>query len=398
MPNSIHTARWIHELEDTEWDIHLFPSTVQMIHPEIKNVTIHGLDYRQKYANKNVLFIDAVTYFLSFVYMVKYLILRSLRDYFPSLPIINKETHQVQRLIQVIKKTKPDIIHTLEMQQAGYLTLKAKEIMGGSFPLWIYTPWGSDIYLFGRLPDHREKIENVLASCDYYGPKSERDIKLAKKFGFKGEFLPKIPGNGGLDTANLRLYWQPGRCSERKVILVKGIQGVMNRGLVALHAIELCSEVLENYSILVYSVSTDEVKIKIQLISHDLGISINMLSSQSHTEMLKLYGQTKISIGLSISDGVPNSLLESMVMGVFPIESNTSCANEWITHGETGFIVPPEDPRCVAEAIRLAIKDDNLINHSGEKNFQIAQKRIDKSVINPQIISLYDKVIRGKIN
>jgi len=280
------------------------------------------------------------------------------------------------------------------MQHSGYLTLKAKEIMGNSFPTWIYTPWGSDIYLFGRLPDHREKIETVLASCDYYAPKSDRDITLAKKFGFNGEFLPVLPGNGGLDTAKLKSCWLPGRCSDRKIILVKGYQGVMNRALVALHAIELCTDLLMDYSIFVYSASTDDVKIKTMLISQDFGISIKILPPQSHEEMLSLYGQARISISLSISDGVPNSLLESMVMGAFPIESNTSCANEWITHGETGFIVPPEDPVSVAEVIRLAIKDDNLINHSAEKNFQIAQKRIDRSVINPQIISLYDKIIK----
>jgi hypothetical protein len=268
--------------------------------------------------------------------------------------------------------------------------------MGDSFPSWIYTPWGSDIYLFGRLPDHRDKIKKVLAASDYFSPKSERDIRLAKKFDFKGEFLPVLPGNGGMDTKKLRSCWQSGRCSDRKLIMVKGYQGVMNRALVALHAIEICSDILNDYSILVHSAVTEDVKIKTQLISHDLGIPITVLPIKSHEEILKIYGQARISISLSISDGVPNSLLESMVMGTFPIESNTSCANEWITHGETGFIVPPEDPEPVARAIRKAIQDNSLINQSAEINYRIAQKRFDNSVINPQIIALYNEVYKNK--
>jgi glycosyltransferase involved in cell wall biosynthesis len=112
--------------------------------------------------------------------------------------------------------------------------------------------------------------------------------------------------------------------------------------------------------------------------------------------MLNIYGQARISISLNISDGVPNSLLESMVMGAFPIESNTSCADEWIVNGETGFIIPPEDPERVAEAIRLAVTNDDLINRSAEVNYRIAQKRIDNSVINPQIIALYSEVYKKR--
>jgi len=393
MSNSIHTARWIHELEELGWDIHLFPSWVQEIHPAIKDVTVHGFDFRPENINESVRFAGAVPLSLPHISNRANIILKMFRNY-SSLSRNTEKTDQEQSLIRVIKKIKPDIIHTLEMQHAGYLALKAKEIMGDSFPPWIYTPWGSDIYLFGRLTSHREKIKKMLAACDYFGPKSKRDIRLAKEFGFKGEFLPVLPGNGGLDTTKLRSCWQPGRCSDRKVILVKGYQGVMNRALVALHAIEMCSDILKDYSILIYSAVTEDVKIKTQLISHDLGIPITILSPKSHEEMLNLYGQARISIGLSISDGVPNSLLESMVMGTFPIESNTSCANEWITHGETGFIVPPEDPERVAEAIRNAVTNDNLINQSAEVNFRIAQKRIDNSVINPQIIALYTEVYK----
>ena len=41
MPNSIHTARWISQLRDCGWDLHLYPGYFAQLHPEIKNVTYH---------------------------------------------------------------------------------------------------------------------------------------------------------------------------------------------------------------------------------------------------------------------------------------------------------------------------------------------------------------------
>ncbi len=278
------------------------------------------------------------------------------------------------------------------MQHAGYLTLKAKELIGDRFPPWMYTPWGSDIFLFGRLPNHVDRIKNVLYSCDYYCPKSNRDIKRAKKFGFKGEILDIFPGNGGYDTCALRSWWES-KPSKRRIILLKGYQGWSGRSLFGLRALELCAKDIQQYTVLIHSASS-ELIIKAELMSLELGISIKILPHISHNELLRFFGQARVSIGLSISDGVPNSLLESMVMGAFPIESITSCADEWINHGETGLIVPPEDPEIIAKAIRTVLNQDQLIDDAAEKNFQIICNRMEKSVINPKISSLYKDIFK----
>jgi glycosyltransferase involved in cell wall biosynthesis len=389
MLESVHTARWLNEIKDMGWDIHLYPSTIWKVHPSIKNVTIHGIPLRSENSDKSLTFDrsipfiwktpDKINTFIQLLY-------GNLHDN------LRYEKYRTNQLVKVIKRIKPDLIHTLEMQHAGYLTLGAKKIIGESFPPWIYTPWGNDIYFFGRLPEHAIKIKEVLNACNYYLPKSERDIALAKKFGFKGEFLTKLPGNGGFDTIKLKERWQPGKCSDRKIIMVKGYQGTMNRALVALRAIELCSDVLQDYTILLYSATNEEVKIKSELIFNETELDIKVIPAQSHENMLNLYGKARISISVNLSDGVSNSLLESMVMGAFPIESNTSCANEWITHQKTGCIISPEDPTDIVNSIKFALEHDDIINQSAEINFQSAHAMLDKSIINPKIMSLYANI------
>jgi glycosyltransferase involved in cell wall biosynthesis len=389
MTESIHTARWINELRDTGWDIHIFPSARWNVHPELQNVTVHGFRFIPEGNYNNIRFSGAVPIILPDS-------LNKINSLFQQ-ALEKTGEYRINQLKKVIKKVKPDIIHTLEMQHAGYLTLNAK-IHTNSFPPWIYTPWGNDIYFFGRLPKHKSYIKDVLSSCNYYIPKSDRDIKLAKEFGFKGEILTKLPGNGGININKYKSYWQSGKCSDRNIIMVKGYQGPMNRALVALRALELCSDILENYSILVYSATTEEVKNKIDLLKNDTKLSISIINEKSHAEMLKLYGAAKMSISANITDGVSNSLLESMVMGTFPIESNTSCANEWITHEQTGCIISPEDPESIANAIKFAIENNTIIDRSAEINFQIAEKTIDTSIINPKIIKLYTDIFNKNFN
>ena len=113
----------------------------------------------------------------------------------------------------------------------------------------------------------------------------------------------------------------------------------------------------------------------------------------SHEDILKLFGQARIYLGLNISDGISTSLLESMAMGAFPIQSNTSCANEWITDGKSGFIVPPEDPDIIALALRQAIMDDNLVDTAASINEETAKKNLDFWIIREKVIELYTKLV-----
>ena len=303
MTESVHTARWLNELQELNWDVHLFPSQGWGIHPAIKNVTVHGIDIRPEKINKNIRFAGAIPFAVPHISDRGNIVLQRLRDHFASSQT-NEGGYRVRQLIKVIKKIKPGIVHTLEMQHAGYLALQARRLwdlhsLRGSLR------HGVAIFIFlGVFRIYRGKIEKVLAFCDYYGPKSERDIRLANEFGFKGKVLPVLPGNGGLDTAKLRSYWQTGRCSDKKIILVKGYQGVMNRALVTLHAIQLRGDVLKDFSIVIY-LGVEDVKINVASTSHDLGISITWTSYLPHEELLKIYGKARISIGLSISDGSP---------------------------------------------------------------------------------------------
>jgi glycosyltransferase involved in cell wall biosynthesis len=286
---------------------------------------------------------------------------------------------------------RPDIVQSLEIQHAGYLTLAARERLGSKFPPWVVTSWGSDVYLFSRLAKHTERVKKVLSACSYYSCECERDIHLARELGLKGKVLPVVPNGGGFDLKRVAEFRQPGPSSSRRLILLKGYQGWAGRALVGLRAIQLCAEKLHGYRVAVFSAGED-VEIAAELVSQSTGIPIEVVPHCSHEDTLRLFGSARVYLGLSISDAISTSMLEAIVMGAFPIQSCTACADEWLEDGRTGLIVPPEDDRAVAAAILRAVSDDALVDRAAERNARLANERLDHSVIQPQVIAMYEQI------
>ena len=158
-----------------------------------------------------------------------------------------------------------------------------------------------------------------------------------------------------------------------------------------MQALRMCAEVLDGYEVGIYA-AFPEVRIAAELFQQDTNVPVRIIPAVSHEEMLRYYGRARIYIGLSISDAISTSLLEAMVMGAFPIQSCTACAEEWIEDGKSGLIVPPEDPHQIADAIRRAISDDALVNRAAEINGRVVKERLEYSMIQPQVVKMYQDI------
>jgi len=298
-----------------------------------------------------------------------------------------------RQLARAIRKVRPDIVHSLEIQHAGYLVHSACLQLGNAFPTWIVSNWGSDTYIFGRTREHRDRLRQVFAACDYYTAECERDIDPARRLGFRGTVLPVLPAAGGLDIESLQRFRLPGPVSARRVIAVRGYHGWAGRSLVALRAIERAADVLRNYRIAVYR-ATVEVPLAVELMVDRTKLDVQIVPFGPHENIWRLFGSARALVALSIGDGISTSMLEAITMGAFPIQSNTSCGNEWLVDGNTGIFVEPEDPDDVEEAIRRVVADDELVDSAAAANFETVLQRLDIDVIRPRVIEMYERVAK----
>ncbi|MCF7854707.1 MAG: glycosyltransferase family 4 protein [Candidatus Pacebacteria bacterium] len=386
MTESVHAARWMRQTAALGFERHVFPSAGLGLHPDLSDVTVHYLlaapqPERGLQCQPQLWPLSAGGWRAN-RWRRDRLLAREYRD----------TKLRARQLAHTISRLDPDLIHTLETQHAGYLALEAREQLGSQFPPWLHTPWGSDLYLFGRLQSHEPRIRKMLSLVDAYQPKSNRDAKLARDYGFQGKIFAAIPGNGGFDVSAFGTLCSPVPPSQRKLIHLKGYQGWAGRALFALRALYDIRSELTGFRIRVTS-ATNEIVIAVELLRREHGLDIEVVPSVSHEEIMKLHGSARVSLGASISDGVPNSMLEAMAMGAFPIESRGSCADEWFVDGCTGLIVDPEDTAGIGAALVRALRDDQLVDGAAAANRHVIEERLNLQVIDRLARDMYGSML-----
>lgn len=393
MTNSIHTVRNLSQISDQGWDIHLFPSIPSRVRLyDFLNIKVHWdrssvkMDAPLSTMDKLIRKISPNIYkkwygFKGFLGALSFFIEK------------HDPEHEIRRLVRLIKLFKPDIIHSMEFQSGGYLVSEAKKRFQGKFPIWVATNWGSDIYFYGQLQEHQLKIKEILQECDYYASECNRDVCLAKGLGLKGQPLPVLPNGGGYKLEKF-IDWRQTPPSQRKTILLKGYQNIFGRALVGVKALELCADALKGYKVVIYSVEgSPPVAAAAEIFSKKTKIPVKIIPDRtSHKELMKIRGEARLHIGLSASDAISTSFLECLIMGCFPIQSDTSCSNEWAEHGKGAFFVPAEEPCEIAKFIRQALKDDKLVDDAAEINWQTAQARLPYNLLKMRTIAFYKAI------
>jgi len=390
MPGAVHTGRWIEQIIDSGWNVHIFspsPECDLTIHDSIPNEARLHLVVKQRRSRIKQTGIP-------------YPFKKGDRFRLATTKLFEKLTSRAERLAALIMEIKPDIVHSLQMQGPSYLTLRAKEIIesrGKKFPKWIYSSWGSDIYLFSSDKEHAEKIRNVLRATDFLISDCQRDVDLAREYCFKGELLGIYPTGGGFEVEKQQRLTS-GPTGSRKIIAVKGIMRSENvgRATVALDALDQCARELEGYHVVVYSAESEALKKALSLKERGR-IDLTIFPQSTHDEFVKLLGNTRISIGLNISDGTPNTMLESMMMGAFPIQSDTVSTREWIEHGVNGLLVSPDDPNDLADAIREVINDTEKLERAAKINQALIRERLEREKVRDEVVGIYRSVLEETV-
>ena len=299
------------------------------------------------------------------------------------------ETTVDEQLEKIINEIKPDVIHSFEMQSGSYPLLKTML----KYPNlnWVYSCWGNDLFYYQKINKHRKKIEKVLERINFLHTDCLRDYEIAKKLNFKGEYLGVIPGGGGFKLAEFEKLKSP--LEHRNIILVKGYEHKFGRALNVLKALELVLDQLSQYKIIVFGAHKKVIN---YVNENKLPFKVYDRDELSHAKMISLMGESKIYIGNSISDGMPNTLLEAIVMDVFPIQSNPGGVSaEIIDNEQNGLLIDnPSDIDEIKTQVLKAIEFDKegKFIESIEINKRIVNQRLDYITNQQKIVALYQKI------
>lgn len=369
---SLHTVRWIENLSEAGHDLYWFdvlgkgklPTTIPI--QQITDWTKRKLPYIKGeyfFRKKVPRLFDKIQPFL--------------------------ELTANQKLEQLLHEIQPDVVHSFEMQSCSYLILETMQ----KYPniKWMYSCWGSDLFYYQNQTKHQAKIKAVLKRINYLHTDCERDLHIAKELGFTGKHFEVIPGGGGYHLEQFSPSIQA--VSERKIILVKGYQHHVGRGLIVVKALQCIQSTIQKlgFEVVVFGAHPtviDYVK------ENKLPYKVFDRNGLKHMELLQIMGKAALYVGNSLSDGMPNTLLEALSMGAFPIQSNPgNVTSEIITHGENGFLIDnPNDDISISDLVLKVLHQPVRLQKAFESNQKIAKNRLDYSINQQKILALYQKI------
>lgn len=365
---SVHVIRWIENLKDTSHELFWFD-----VLDRGRLDTLDSVTQVVNWKKRKVKYIKG-EYFLSKKFPKVY------EKVHPYLEVTANDG-----LKRVILDIKPDVVHSFEMQGCSYPIFKVMQECSNI--KWLYSCWGNDLYYYQQFPIHLKKIKLLLSRVNYLHTDCKRDFEIAKQLGFQGKHVGVIPGGTGYKLQDLEIYKLP--LEERKIILVKGYEHHLGRGLNVVKALQGIQNLIQHYKVVVFGAHT---KVIDYINSQNLNFTVFDRHGLSHDELLKIMGGSLIYVGNSISDGMPNTLLEAIVMGVFPIQSNPGgVTGEIIENGKNGFLIQdPNNIKEIQQHIEEALKDNERLRNAQSINHSIS-RQLDYFLNQKKVVELYER-------
>jgi glycosyltransferase involved in cell wall biosynthesis len=285
---------------------------------------------------------------------------------------------------QLIQRVEPDLIHAMRIPFEGMLAAAANPPAS-----LIISVWGNDFTLHAKkTPVMGYLTRRALLRADALHLDCERDRRLAHGRGFstnKPTFIS--PGAGGVRPE----IFHPGEpnLSDMGEQVVNELQAIPPESMVVVnprgfrayvrndtffHAIPMILAEMPDVRFLCPAMDGESQAIDWvdQLnISH----AVRLLPKLRPKELAAVFQRSQVTVSPTEHDGTPNSLLEGMACGSFPIAGDLESIREWIEEGVNGLLIDPGDPAALASAVVQALSNANLREVVSERNQQLIRSR-----------------------
>jgi glycosyltransferase involved in cell wall biosynthesis len=299
----------------------------------------------------------------------------------------------------VIEGLQPELIHAMRIPYEGMLASKALKLISmekasrRKLPL-VISVWGNDFTLHANSsPSMLEHIRETLKRADGLHTDCERDRRLAVELGYDGS-RPSIvlPGGGGVQ---LDIFYPPAIGEEKAgpatVINPRGFRAYVCNDTF-FHAIPLVLATNPGVRFICPGMM-GEGQAEGWISELHISDAVELLPRQARQQMAALFQQSEVMVSVTTHDGTPNTLLEGMACGCFPIAGDIESIREWITDHENGLLVDPGDERALAAAIREAIEQPEMRRVAREKNLQLVRERAEYGMVMKKAEEFYRQMI-----
>lgn len=177
--------------------------------------------------------------------------------------------------------------------------------------------------------------------------------------------------------------------------LIEAVGILQNEGVLNEHP--YCLAVIGGDTHISRDQMTDEMD-RLQSLGKSLGVHdlVTFLGRRDQDTLQYYYSAAEVVVVPSYYESFGLVALEAMACGTPVVASETGGLAFLVKDGETGFHVPADDPKALAERLRIIIQDDVLRERLGAQAAEYA-KAFAWSKIIDQIIDLYGSLLGDKL-
>jgi glycosyltransferase involved in cell wall biosynthesis len=294
------------------------------------------------------------------------------------------------KLGELIKNLQPDIIHAMRVPYEGMLVTAALSLISDQNQApFLLSIWGNDFTLHANSTRRMTQLTRAtLQRADALHTDCYRDQPLAHSWGFGLQKLAIIiPGAGGIQRAD----FQPGTPESPPIVFnPRGLRAYVRNDTF----FQAIPKILASHPEVRFVCSAMQGQPEAERWVETLGIqsAVTLLPAIPRREMAAWFQKSQIVVSPSIHDGTPNTLLEGLASGCFPVVGDIETLREWITPGVNGLLFDPADPQELAEAVILALNNSDLRTRAKEHNLKMINERADYNLIMPQAAAFYTQL------
>ena len=290
------------------------------------------------------------------------------------------------RLRGMIARVQPELVHAMRIPYEGMLASDA----AGLAPLLV-SVWGNDFTLHApSTPLMRHYTEWTLKTADALHSDCQRDIRLGREWGFAPQKPTLvIPGSGGIRSDVFFPSVSPAETA--RVVNPRGFRAyVCNEAF--FRAIPL---VLKHRPDARFACPAMQGQRQVLEWIDKLGISaaVDLLPHCSQTELAALFRSAQVVVSPTTHDGTPNSLLEALACGCFPVAGDLDSIREWITPGKNGLLVDATNPQALADAILRGLNEPGLRKEAAGINAAVIAERAEYGHNMARAAEIYQKLV-----
>jgi len=216
---------------------------------------------------------------------------------------------------------------------------------------------------------------------------------LIKRYSFNRNKIFTIHNGIDSDTFSKKIDFDNQKKLAKKVVgAIGNLTHPKNHGLF-LDVAKIVLEELEDEDLRFLIIGEGPLKDELKKYSQDLGIDGKVIFTGSRDDIPSLLQMMDVFVLTSNWEGLSNAIMEAMVSGLPCVVTDVGGNSELVVNGETGYVVPPNDPETMAQKVLCLFKNEKMRKEMGMAGRRRIEKDFSVDKMVGETAEVYEKLL-----